>query len=90
MDQPCRASRQAFAKLVQLHQAPVRGFLTRLCGDDWHRADDLAQETFWKAYPLGRATSARTPAFTQRLESNVPELAEELNGRFSGYLNSSL
>lgn len=41
---------QAFAKLVQLHQAPVRGFLMRLCGDDWHRADDLAQETFWKAY----------------------------------------
>ena len=41
---------RAFAGLVRLHQAPVRRFLRRLCGDDWSRADDLAQETFWKAY----------------------------------------
>ena len=40
----------AFAELVHLHQAPVRRFLGRLCGDDWQRADDLAQDTFWKAY----------------------------------------
>ena len=40
----------AFAELVRLHQAPVRRFLGRLCGDDWQRADDLAQDTFWKAY----------------------------------------
>lgn len=42
--------RRAFAQLVRLHQAPVRRFLGRLCGGDWARADDLAQETFWKAY----------------------------------------
>lgn len=42
--------REAFAKLLRLHQDAVRRFLARLCGDDRHRADDLAQETFWKAY----------------------------------------
>lgn len=41
---------RAFAGLMRLHQAPVRRFLRRLCGDDWSRADDLAQETFWKAW----------------------------------------
>ncbi len=41
---------RAFTALVGLHQVPVRRFLRRLCGDDWSRADDLAQETFWKAY----------------------------------------
>ena len=40
----------AFAALVRLHQEPVRRFLRKLCGTDWQRADDLAQETFWKAY----------------------------------------
>ena len=40
----------AFAQLVRLHQSAVRQFLRRLTGNDWSRADDLAQETFWKAY----------------------------------------
>jgi RNA polymerase sigma-70 factor (ECF subfamily) len=40
----------AFAALVQLHQSAVRRFLRRLTAPDWSRADDLAQETFWKAY----------------------------------------
>lgn len=40
----------AFACLVRMHQEPVRRFLRRLCGQDWQRADDLVQETFWKAY----------------------------------------
>lgn len=40
----------AFAELVRLHQSPVRQFLRRLTGTDWSRADDLAQDTFWKAY----------------------------------------
>ena len=40
----------AFAELVRLHQSAVRQFLRRLAGHDWARADDLAQETFWKAY----------------------------------------
>lgn len=40
----------AFAELVRLHQSAIRQFLRRLTGADWGRADDLAQETFWKAY----------------------------------------
>jgi RNA polymerase sigma-70 factor (ECF subfamily) len=41
---------EAFGELVRLHQSAVRKFLLRLTGDDRARADDLAQETFWKAY----------------------------------------
>lgn len=40
----------AFAELLRLHQSPVRQFLRRLTGGDWGHADDLAQETFLKAY----------------------------------------
>jgi RNA polymerase sigma-70 factor, ECF subfamily len=40
----------AFASLVTLHQSALRQFLRRLTRDDWSRADDIAQETFWKAY----------------------------------------
>jgi RNA polymerase sigma-70 factor (ECF subfamily) len=41
---------EAFAELVRRHQSAVRRFLRRLAGNDEGRADDLAQETFWKAY----------------------------------------
>lgn len=41
---------EAFAELVRLHQSAVRQFLRRLTGNDPSRADDLAQDTFWKAY----------------------------------------
>jgi RNA polymerase sigma factor (sigma-70 family) len=40
---------QAFAEIVALYQGRVRGFLTRLTGRR-DAADDLAQETFLKAY----------------------------------------
>jgi RNA polymerase sigma factor (sigma-70 family) len=42
--------RAAFGQLVRRHQSAVRGFLRQLsCGDNaW--ADDLAQETFLRAY----------------------------------------
>ena len=40
----------AFAELVRLHQSAVRRFLQRLTGNDRDRADDLAQEVFWRAY----------------------------------------
>ena len=39
----------AFEALVKRHQAPLRAFLIRLTGDAAH-ADDLAQETFLKAF----------------------------------------
>ena len=41
---------EAFAELVRTHQSAVRQFLRRLTGNDHDRADDLAQETFWRAY----------------------------------------
>jgi RNA polymerase sigma factor (sigma-70 family) len=42
--------RSAFELLVRRHQSPLRNFLRRLAKDDASRADDLAQETFIKAY----------------------------------------
>jgi RNA polymerase sigma-70 factor (ECF subfamily) len=41
---------EAFAELVRLHQSAIRNFLRRLTGHDRETADDLAQETFWRAY----------------------------------------
>jgi RNA polymerase sigma factor (sigma-70 family) len=40
----------AFACLVRRHQGSVRQFLRRLVRGDWALADDLAQETFLRAY----------------------------------------
>ena len=40
----------AFGELVRRNQSPVRGFLTRMTRGDAHLADDLAQETFLKAW----------------------------------------
>lgn len=42
--------RSAFELLVRRHQSKLRNFLRRLTGNDTARADDLAQETFFKAY----------------------------------------
>ena len=40
---------QAFEELVKKYQSPLRGFFRKMCGDV-ELADDLAQETFLKAY----------------------------------------
>ncbi len=40
----------AFGELVRRHQSPVRAFLARMARGDAHLADDLAQETFLKAW----------------------------------------
>ena len=40
----------AFGELVRRNQSPVRAFLTRMTRGDAHLADDLAQETFLKAW----------------------------------------
>jgi len=45
-----REDQHAFAELVRRYQSPVRAFLTRLTRGDTHLADDLAQETFLKAW----------------------------------------
>lgn len=47
-------SAEAFSRLVERHQQPLRAFLRRACGD-WATADDLAQETFLAAWSrIGR------------------------------------
>jgi len=47
-------SAEAFSRLVERHQQPLRAFLRRACGD-WAMADDLAQETFMAAWSrIGR------------------------------------
>ena len=45
-----REDQNAFGELVRRYQSPVRGFLARLANGDAHLADDLAQETFVKAW----------------------------------------
>jgi RNA polymerase sigma factor (sigma-70 family) len=45
-----RADENAFGELVRRYQSPVRGFLTKMTRGDSHLADDLAQETFVKAW----------------------------------------
>ncbi|MBS0297640.1 MAG: sigma-70 family RNA polymerase sigma factor [Proteobacteria bacterium] len=42
-------STDAFARLADRHQAALRAFLRRTCGD-WAEADDLAQETLLTAW----------------------------------------
>lgn len=49
--------REAFGKLVEAYQQPLRRFLLHLTGDD-DLADDLAQETFIKAYLAVRGFKA--------------------------------
>lgn len=41
---------EAFGELVVRYQGPLRAWLRRLTQDDPARADDLAQETFLRAY----------------------------------------
>ena len=50
-----RDDREAFGELVRRHQSAVRRFLRHLTENDAALADDLAQETFIRAYgSLGR------------------------------------
>lgn len=42
--------RKAFGRLVIMHQSAIRGFLMRLTRGDAALADDLAQDTFLRAY----------------------------------------
>jgi RNA polymerase sigma-70 factor (ECF subfamily) len=45
-----REDHNAFGELVRRYQSPVRAFLTRMARGNSHLADDLAQETFLKAW----------------------------------------
>ena len=50
MQAAAAGSHEAFATLVRQHQGPVRRFLLRMTQGDAMRADDLAQETFIRAW----------------------------------------
>ncbi|MEJ6788257.1 RNA polymerase sigma factor [Brevundimonas sp. BR2-1] len=43
-------SDSAFSRLVERHQAAVRGFLRRALGGGWAEADDVAQDAFLAAW----------------------------------------
>jgi len=65
--------RRAFAELVRRHQSAVRGLLRRLSGGDAALADDLAQETFLKAYRslAGWRGGARLSTWLHRIAYNA-------------------
>lgn len=48
-------NRDAFSRLVEMHQEALRSFLLNLTGGDVYLTDDLAQETFLKAWLAVRA-----------------------------------
>lgn len=50
----------AFSRLIERHQAAVRGFLRRMLGGGWAEADDVAQDAFLAAW--GSLRSLMEPA----------------------------
>lgn len=57
-----REDHNAFSELVRRYQSPVRAFLARMARGDSHLADDLAQETFLKAW--NKLNTFRGPKFS--------------------------
>jgi RNA polymerase sigma factor (sigma-70 family) len=68
-----RDDRRAFGELLARHQSSVRGLLRRLTGGDAARADDLAQETFLRAYQglRGYRGGAKFSSWLYRIACNV-------------------
>ena len=68
-----RDDRRAFGELVARHQSAVRGLLRRLTGGDLSQADDLAQETFLRAYRglRGYRGGAKFSSWLYRIACNV-------------------
>lgn len=50
----------AFSRLVERHQAAVRGFLRRVLGGGWAEADDVAQDAFLAAWQGLRSLKDRS------------------------------
>lgn len=68
-----RDDRHAYATLVRRHQSAVRGLLHRLTAGDVSLADDLAQDTFLRAYRGLRSFrgGARLSTWLHRIAYNV-------------------
>ena len=63
----------AFAQLVLRYQSQLRLWARRLCNGDVHLADDLAQETFIKAYAAlaGFRAEAKFSTWLYRIAFNI-------------------
>jgi RNA polymerase sigma-70 factor (ECF subfamily) len=73
LEQARRGDRHAFAELVRAHQGMVRALLRRLTNGQWALADDLAQETFlraWQNLPRFRS-DARFGTWLYRIAYNT-------------------
>lgn len=68
-----RGDQHAFSQLVLRYQSQLRNWARRLCNGDIHLADDLAQETFIKAYAALGAfrAEARFSTWLYRIAFNV-------------------
>lgn len=68
-----RDDRRAFGELVARHQSAVRALLRRLTGGDLAQTDDLAQETFLRAYRglRGYRGGAKFSSWLYRIACNV-------------------
>lgn len=64
---------RAFAQLVLRYQSQLRLWARRLCDDDIHLADDLAQEAFIKAYSAlpGFRGEAKFSTWLYRITFNI-------------------
>lgn len=60
VDRALAGSDAAFSRLIERHQAAVRGFLRRMLGGGWAEADDVAQDAFLAAW--GALRSLKEPA----------------------------
>lgn len=63
----------AFGQLVLRYQSQLRTWARRLCNGDTHLADDLAQETFIKAYAAlsGFRAEAKFSTWLYRIAFNI-------------------
>jgi RNA polymerase sigma-70 factor (ECF subfamily) len=71
----------AFAELVRRHQSRVRAFLTRMTRGDLHLADDLAQETFLKAWKKMHTFRGNAKLLTWLLGIALNEFRDEARRR---------
>lgn len=79
----CMASdnRDAFSRLVEIHQQGLRRFLLNLTNGNEALTDDLAQETFLKAWLAVRSFHGlldSRPGFTASPSTNFPPIAVRL------------
>jgi RNA polymerase sigma factor (sigma-70 family) len=75
--------RNAFGELVRRYQSQVRALLMKLTAGNWPEADDLAQETFIRAYRHLRKFKgeASFPTWLYRIAYNLFITSKRRSGR---------